>query len=174
MNKIKKHFMNNLPIYSVLLVCIVIICVSVFVTHEPEVETVDTSLFEVVTLKEALKLFEQDEPRFLVIGYKTCGATISYVPYLQISEAKLGYKTYYLELDSIDENQKDDYNKLVEKLDYEYDFLGEKDEFGKFIGSTPMTVIINKGKQVFGYIGSMNTTTLETITKLYGVATKSS
>lgn len=174
MSKLKEHFMNNLPIYSVLAVCIVITCIALFVTHEPVKETVDTSLFEVVTLKDVLGFFEQDEPRFLVIGYKNCSATIDYVPYLQIAEAKFGYKTYYLELDDIDETQLEDYNKLVEKLNYEYELLGEKGEFGKFIGSTPMTVIINKGKQVFGYIGSMNTTTLETITNLYGVATRSS
>ncbi len=174
MNKVITHLKNNFAIYSVLLVCIIIIGLSLLITHEEELPTVDTSMFKVVNLEETLGLFEQDKPVFLVIGYRTCSATISYASYLQIAQAKYGFQTYYLELDDIDKDNPEQieiYNKLVEKLDYEYDLLNEKGKFGKFIGSTPMTIIINNKKQVFGYIGSMNTSTLESITKVYGVAT---
>lgn len=103
MQKIKSHFKNNLPIYLVLVTCIIIVGISLFVTkqnNKEEVETVDTSMFKVLTLEETLKRFEEDEPTLLVIGYKTCSATIHYTPYLQIAQAKYGYDTYYLELDS--------------------------------------------------------------------------
>lgn len=172
MNKLKKHLKNNLPIYAVLIACIAILCVAIFVTHEEEVPKVDTSRFEVVTLKEALAMFEDPSPKLLIIGLNTCTATINYVPYLQYAQIENGFKTYYLELDDITSDQIEDYNKLVEKLDFEYNFMGETDKFGKFIGSTPMTVIIKNKKQVFGYIGSMNTSSLASITKLHGVATK--
>lgn len=176
MDKVIKHLKNNAAIYLVLFVCIVIILISLFITHDDrekiKVAKVDTSLFEVVTLKEALELFDQPNPVLLIIGLDTCSATINYVPYLQYAEIEHGFSTYYLELSSINKSQIEEYNKLVEKLDIEYNSDGKVDKFGKFIGTTPMTIIIKNKKQVYGYIGSMNDTTLETITKNYGVATK--
>lgn len=175
MGKIKKHLKNNLVIYLIIITCALVIGISLYVTNankEADVETVDTSLFEVLTLEETLKRFDLDEPTFLVIGYKTCSATISYVPTLQIAEAKYGYKTYYLELDSIDESQIDLYNEFVAKLDMEYEFQGETAKFGTFVGSTPMTVIIKDHKMVYGRIGSINSDALAALTKMYSIAAK--
>lgn len=175
MDKIIKHLKNNAAIYLVLIACLVIIGISLFVTHDGEkekIKTVDTSLFTVVNLDDAIELFKKEEPSLLVIGHKTCGATIGYVPYLQIAEARFGYVTYYLELADIDKSEKEKYDKLVELLDMEYKFQGDIDSFGKFLGNTPMTIIIKNKKMVYGYLGSMNDTTLGTLTKAYGVATK--
>lgn len=173
MKKLKKHFKQNMPIYAVVLVCIVIIGISLFITRDvaPEEVVVDTSKFKQVNLQETLELFESDEPKLLVISLNTCSATVDYATSLTIAEAKFGYDTYYLELSEIDESQIEDYNKLVEKLDYEYNFRGQVDKFGSFIGTTPMTIIIKNKKQVFGYIGSLDVATLENITNLYGIAT---
>jgi len=53
MEKIKKHFKNNFAIYTVLLVCLSVILVTLFVTHEDneevQVAKADTKYFEVVT-----------------------------------------------------------------------------------------------------------------------------
>lgn len=168
MDKVKKHFKNNLAIYIVLLACIVVICITLFVTREEEKPKVDTSMFTVLTLEEALRLFEQDKATLLVISTSECTATINYVSYLQISQALNGYITYYLELDDIDPESKD-FKKLVEKLDMEYKLNGKIAKFGEFIGTTPMTIIIKNKKMVHGYIGSMDTDTLTTFTSLYGV-----
>ena len=168
MKKIKEHLKRNFAIYAVLLTCIVVVCIALFLTREEKKETVDTSMFQVLTLKETLKLFETDEPKLLVISVSECTATIGYVPYLQIAQAKYGYTTYYLELDGLDYYSKD-FQTLLSKLDMEYRFQNKVDKFSAFIGSTPMTVIIKNKKMVHGYIGSMDTDTLYTITKLYGV-----
>lgn len=168
MKKIKEHLKRNFAIYAVLLTCIVVVCMALFLTREEKKETVDTSMFQVLTLKETLKLFETDEPKLLVISVSECTATIGYVPYLQIAQAKYGYTTYYLELDDLDYYSKD-FQTLLSKLDMEYRFQNKVDKFSAFIGSTPMTVIIKNKKMVHGYIGSMDTDTLYTITKLYGV-----
>lgn len=174
MDKIKTHFQKNFAIYAVLLVCLVIILITLFATKNnnevEKLEEVDTSMFNVLTLKETLKLFDDNSSKFLVISHKNCSATINYASYLKIAQAKFNYQTYYLELSSIDESQSEDYKKLVEKLDYEYNYNDTIKQFGQFIGDTPMTIIIKNKKQVWGHIGSMNTTTLETITKQYGVA----
>lgn len=172
MDKIKLHFQKNFAIYAVFIVCLVVIAITLFITKEQkteEIEEVDTSMFKVLTLKQTLELFDDASPKLLVIGYKTCSATIQYASYLQIAQAKYGFQTYYLDLSTIDETQRDDYNKLVEKLDFEYNYNGTIDKFSKFIGDTPMTIVIKNKKQAVGYIGGMNDTTLGTIVKQYGI-----
>jgi hypothetical protein len=57
-----------------------------------------------------------------------------------------------------------------EKLNLEYSFYGNVDKFSAFMSNTPQTVIIKNKEQVYGHIGSISTNTLETLTKMYGVA----
>jgi hypothetical protein len=167
--RIKKHFIDNFAIYAVILACIVVLSVALFITNKPKLEKVDTSMFKVVTIEKALELFESNEPKLLVMSVPTCTATINYVPYLQIAQAKYSYTTYYLDLTTID-TSREEFKKLQEKLDFEYNFYGEVDKFSKFIENTPSTIIIKNKKQVFGHIGSINTDTLGTYVKLYGVS----
>lgn len=169
MEKLKAHFKTNFAIYAVLLTCIIVVGVVIAVNTNPKVETVDKSMFKVVTLQETLKLFEREEPTLLIMSVDTCTATIDYVPYLQIAQAKGNYHTYYLDLNSIDTSS-EDFKKLKEKLDLEYNFYGNIDKFSEFIENTPSTVIIKNKKQVYGHIGSINTDTLGTLTKMYGVS----
>ena len=168
MEKLKQHLLNNFAIYSVILACLVVLGVAVFITNKPKLETVDTSMFKVVTLKEALELFETDDAKLLVMSVPTCTATIGYTPYLQIVQAKQRYHTYYLDLTTID-TKSEDFKKLQEKLDFEYNFMGTIGKFSEFIENTPSTVIIKNKKQVFGHIGSISTNTLELYVKRYGV-----
>ena len=175
MNKIITHFKNNLAIYLIIITCLIIISISPFITHDGDNEEpnlVDTSMLKVITLKETLERFSSSETTFLVIGYKSCSATATYAKSLNIAQAKYGFQTYYLELDSIDETQMDEYNELKEKLNMEYNFQGTIAKFGEFIGSTPMTVIIKDHKMVSGYIGTLDDETLGNLTKMYGIATK--
>jgi len=174
MDKIKEHLKNNLAIYLVILACIVIVCVAIFVKEEKK-DVVDISMFKSITLSETNALFNDDDPKFLVISVNTCSATAQYVEYLQFSMLDNDYQVYYLDLNTIDENNKEDmkeYQKLTEHLDYEYNFNGNIAPISNFIGNTPMTIIIKDKKVVFGYIGSMNTTTLKSIVNMYGVSNK--
>ena len=162
MEKIKKHLKNNFAIYIVLVTCTVILGVAISVNSKPKVEKVDTSMFEVVTLDEALEL--------LVMSVDTCSATKGYVPYLQIAEAKRRYVTYYLDLNSIDTSS-EAFKEFQAKLDMEYTLFDKVDKFSTFMESTPQTIIIKNKKMVYGHIGSMSTDTLVTLTDLYGVGT---
>ncbi len=170
MDKLKSHFRNNFAIYVVLLACLVVILIAKFYTREEPIPTVDTSMFKVLTLDDTLKLFDDDSAKLLVISVSTCSATINYTPSLQIAQAKYGYTTYYLELDDLD-SESEQFTKLMDKLDMDYNFKGNVQKFSYFIGSTPMTIIIKNKKMVFGYIGSMNTETLKALTNTYGVST---
>lgn len=171
MDKLKTHFTNNAVIYLILFVCIVIVSISLFSTKEPTnpESIVDTKFLEVVTIEEALELFEDKDPKLLIISVNYCSATKEYVDTLKINQSKYNYPTYYLELTDID-TEKKEFTEFLNKLDMEYNFMGEIDKFNKFVGSTPMTVIIKNRKMVYGYIGNINTTTLKTLTDTYGVS----
>lgn len=169
MEKLKKHFKNNFAIYAILIASIIILCIALFVTKETPGEKVDTSMFRVVTPKEALRLFDEDKANILVISTSDCAATIKYVDSLKIAQAKYSYNTYYLNLDDVEKDMKN-YEKLLDKLDMEYNFNSKVDKFSSFMGATPMTVIIKNKKMVHGYIGTMSVDTLYTITSLYGVS----
>lgn len=169
MDKLKKHLKNNLAIYMVIIACIVVVCITLFITNEEETPKVDTSMFIVLDINQTLDLFKRDDTVLLVISTSDCAATIDYVSYLQIAQALNGYNTYYLELDDLDPESKE-VKELISKLDIEYNLKGTVAKFGEFLGSTPMTVIIKNGKMVHGYIGSMDTETLTTFTSLYGVS----
>ncbi len=169
MEKIKKHLKNNFAIYVVLVACLIVIGVAVGVNRTPKVEPVDTSMFRVVTLKEAIKLFEDDEAKILVMGVDNCIVTKEYIPYLKIAQAKKGYQTYYLDLNTIKKEDLDDLEILKEKLDIEYKLYDKVGKFHEFMENTPMTVIIKNKKMVYGYIGSMSTSTITLLADKYGV-----
>lgn len=174
MDKIKKHLKENGVIYFVVISCLLILGGTYIITknntQEEKVETVDTSLFKVVNLSEALKLFDDDNVKMLLIGYETCSATIDYVPTVQYVEVSRGFTAYYLDLkDNMKESEELD--AFIAKLDLEYDYKGEVRTIGEFLGYTPTTLIIKNGKVVYAYIGSINTTSLNTISNKYGLGT---
>lgn len=172
MQKIKNHFKNNAAIYLVLLISATIIAISVFVNKEEELPEpiVDTSMFRVINLEEALKLFDDDNAKLLILSVNTCGATANYVPSLQIAQAKNGYNTYYLELSEITETSPE-FEAFIAKLDYEYKLNNQTGKFSEFIENTPSTIIIKNKKMVYGNIGTLSTDTLEKLTDIYGVST---
>jgi hypothetical protein len=106
-------------------------------------------MFEEVTLTEALELFNTNDAKLLVMSVETCTATIDYVPYLQIAQAKGRYTTYYLDLNSIDTTT-EEFKLFQEKLNLEYSFYVNVDKFSAFMSNTPQTVIIKNKEQVYG------------------------
>lgn len=170
MDKILNHFKNNAIIYLILLLCLAILIIAIFVKEQQEPEEVDTSKFKVVTLKEAIKLFDDKDPKYLLISTHDCQATINFVPSVVIALATEQVDVYYLELTSIDtESEEDlaDFAEFQKLLDLDYTFRGETKPVGEFIGNTPMNIIIKDRKVAFAFIGSMTTETTKTLMKRY-------
>ncbi len=170
MDKIKNHFKNNAIIYLILLLCLVILGIAIFVKGQNKLEEVDTSLFDVISLDKANSLFDDNDPKLLLISTKTCQATVKYQPTLTIAAAKEEIKVYYLELTDINKEDRavmEKFYKFQEKLDYPYMYRGEEKPIGEFIGSTPMTIIIKNKKVVFAYIGSMSQETIRSFIERY-------
>ena len=133
----------------------------------------DTSMMEELDLSKALKLFdEKDKTYVLYIGRPDCSACVSYLPTLQEAQENLGYKTQYLNLNNVD-SKSDNYTKFTNKLSVKYTMTVSGEEqtetFGKWMGYTPMTIIIKNGKMVDGEIGAISYTTLTSLLKNNGI-----
>lgn len=173
MEKIKQHLKNNFAIYLILIACIIVICITLEINkvngEKDTREKVNTEYYTVINVDEALALFDDDVPKFLIISTDYCSATIKYTQTVNYAMIQYDFKVYYLSITDVDTNS-ENFKKLVEKLDFEYNLNGEIDSFGSFMGATPMNIFIKNKRMVYGYIGTMNLSTLTTYTELYGVS----
>lgn len=133
----------------------------------------DVSMMEELDLSKALDLFnDKDKTYVLYIGRPDCSACVSYLPTLQEAQENLGYKTQYLNLNNVD-SKSDDYTKFINKLSVKYTMTVSGEEqtetFGKWMGYTPMTIIIKNGKMVDGEIGAISYSTLTSLLKNNGI-----
>ncbi len=168
MEKLLTHFKNNFAIYAVIIVCLLVLAVAIIFSGKKEEKVdIDTSMFDVLDIDETLALFEKDEVSFLVISTNNCSATAAYVPQLKVSQALYGFRVKYFDFTDMD-LKSEKMQKLISKLDIEYGLNGKKAPFGKFMGATPMTVVIKNKKMVFGNIGSMSKNAIEAIANNYG------
>lgn len=168
MNKVLQHLKSNIAIYLIIIVTIIISCIIAFKKpKEPEIEY-DTSMFNVVNISEANQLFNSNQDQLLFVGRKTCSACQEFIKSLQIAVARGNFYVSYLDLEDIDTSSKD-YEEFLSKLDYEYTYADVTGPFSKFIGSTPMIIIIKNNKMVFGILGSMSSDTILTIVNQYGI-----
>ena len=171
MNKIINHIKNNILIYLILITCLIVIAVVHFYTKgqvdDPVV--VDTQYFNVIDLKETVKLFEDDSPKMLILSVRDCPATEKYVTYVRIVQMKEGFTSYFLDLNTI-KGDEEEFKQLLDKLDeFEYDYNGQKGTLKTFLGNTPLTVFIKDGRIVYGRYGSMNENVLDSFVTKYGV-----
>ena len=169
MNKVITHLKNNFVIYLIIITCLIIAGITLFVNHEPEPEKLDSSLYNKVNIEGIDYLFNDSTPKLLLIGTDSCSATVKYSKTLNFEMIKYNYKVYYLNLEEVD-MESDAYKNFIKKLDFDYEQDGKPGKFYDFMGLTPMTVIIKNGKMVYGYIGTMSSGALDTVTELYGVS----
>ena len=113
MEKIKNNIKENSAIYLVLLAVLVIFFIITFMNKSgANLPPLDTKMFNVVTTENVDKLFETNSAKMLIIGSKTCSATKSFIPHLQISLGIEHYTINYLEL--TEENpESDSYKNFV-------------------------------------------------------------
>lgn len=136
----------------------------------------DTSQFNEVDVDGALALFAKKETSVLYIGRADCSACVSYIPQLQEAQANLGYTTQYLDLNKVvaENVSKESLTKFLGKLTAKTTATvsGEKTTgtYGEtFWGVTPMTIIIEDGKQVDGLLGAYPYEELEKLLSKYNI-----
>lgn len=174
MSKLKTHLKNYGLIYLVLVLCLAVIGITLIVSKvnkENDVDYVDTSMFNVVSISDVNKMFETDEPTYLVIGLNTCSATISYGKTLQIAEAMYGFTVNYLELADVDTTTSD-FTEFMSNLDVDATMQDEEGTLAEFLGNTPMTLIIKNKKVVYSFIGSLSDSVVETLVTKYDLSSR--
>ena len=173
MNNLANHLKKYGAIYLII-VASLIIGLIIFLKpnkEEPEEETYDTSFFTEVDTAGAVNLFESNASSVLLICRPGCAVCQQFVPYLQIAMVQYGFEVNYLNLDTIDQNS-EEYQKLAEKLDYEYTLDGKTAPFSQFMGATPMFIIIKNHRMVFGHLGIEMNDTIGSYVTQYGMNTK--
>lgn len=106
-------------------------------------EEYDVSMMNTVNVDKVLKLYESNKAQVIYLGRSTCGYCVKFLPVLQQAQKDYGYKTNYLDITTVSE---DDQVKLLNK-DNKEGFLAQN------YGSTPMVLIVKDGKLVDTWIG---------------------
>lgn len=172
MRKVLKHLKSNAAIYLVLLACLVVLLIVVLHKPQTELKPVDTSMFDVISLDRAIRFFDDNDPKLLVISTDNCQATAAYADALKYSMTTNNYKVYFLSLTTYKpEENEEKYNKLGELFNTNYQYQKTNLPLIEFVkhGYTPTTVIIKNKKIVYAFIGKMNTSTLDSLSHAYGL-----
>ena len=93
----------------------------------------DVSMFESIDTDKFVKLFKGNKKSLIYLGRSTCGYCVKFLPTLQEAQKEYGYKTYYLDITTVD-------NAGVEEIQGLDSFL--KDNYGY----TPMVLVVKDGK----------------------------
>ena len=165
---------NSIIAYILLAIAVIVIfCIITFVKPEQQEipDTLDTSMFNVVNTKQVLEMLKNKKAQMIVIGSKECSATKSFVPSMQISEAKGNYIINYLELLEVDVNS-EEYKEFLTYLEVPYsgEIKDNKENIRDYMGYTPLILIIKDKKVVYGSAGTMTSDMLTQLANTYGVA----
>ncbi len=128
-------------------------------TEDAETEY-DVSMMESVDLNTMLNdVFQRKDVQVVYMGRKTCSHCVSFLPNLQKAQEELGFKTVYLDIETVDSDSSE-FEEFKNKLDIQYtmNVNGEEktDNYGSFFGYTPAVFLYQDGKMVDGKIGELD------------------
>ena len=99
----------------------------------------DVSMFKEVDKDGYMDAFNKDEINVVYLGRATCGYCVQFLPTLQEAQEDYGYKTLYIDIDKI---SNDDLTAILKTMDLDLDTFG-----------TPTTAIVKNGKVLDTQIG---------------------
>lgn len=111
----------------------------------------DTSMFDELTVDEAIAKIKKGGLELVYIGRSTCGYCVQFLPNLQKAQNEFGYKTIYLDLTKItaeDQAKLSEFGGVLKTYDESCvnpDDVTIENECGQF-GFTPMMLIFENGK----------------------------
>ena len=147
-------------IIALLIVLIILVCMSLGEkddsgttvsdtnTEEEESQAYDVSIFKSITSSEFVDAFNGDEKQIIYMGRPTCGYCVKFLPNLQKAQEELKYETLYLDVSAVDESGVEEIRGLDQFFEENY-------------GSTPIVVIVEKGKVVDYLVGYTDYDTLK-------------
>ena len=101
----------------------------------------DVSMFKSINASQFEEAFNSSSIKVIYMGRSTCSYCVKFLPNLQKAQKEYGYKTLYLDITTVSE---DDQKKIV-ALD--------EDFFNENYGVTPTVILVKDGKIVDSHIG---------------------
>lgn len=99
----------------------------------------DVSMFTEIDAEEYMDALNGNDLEVVYLGRPTCGYCIQFLPSLQQAQKEYGYKTLYINTDTLSD---DDLTKILNTMEIDIS------EFG-----TPTTVVVKGGKVIEKQIG---------------------
>ena len=100
----------------------------------------DVSMFTTIDADGVVNAFNDDEMSVVYFGRATCGYCVQFLPVLQQAQSEYGYKTKYVDISTISE---DEITKITSLDSF----------FENYYGSTPIVVLLKDGKVVDYQLG---------------------
>lgn len=104
----------------------------------------DVSSFEEISLSEIDNIASSSKTEIVFIGRGSCGYCVKFIPILKQAQEEYNYKTYYVNLEKVKEEEK----KLLFKYDNENKFIETN------FGATPMVLSFKDNKMKEGWVGN--------------------
>lgn len=110
---------------------------------EVENEDYDISDFDEISISKLDEVAKNKTPQIVFIGRSNCSYCVKFLPILKKAQQEYKYKTYYINLNNITDDDK----KILFKYDNNNKFIETN------FGSTPMVLSFENGKMKEGWVG---------------------
>ncbi len=175
MAKEYKYLRNQNYVILGLLILVVLMLFISLISNNKSNKDYDISMMREVGVEDTINLFNSTDTYVLYIGRESCDVCQELLPNLQEAQKENNFITQYLDISKVDRNS-DNWSKLAALLDLTTVAPNSSDSkeetYGKLItdkGYTPCVVVISDGKQVAGFFGSKDLTSLEDWLANYGI-----
>lgn len=163
----KNKLKDLAPLIIILTTCLIIALIIILRPQKEVIDTAyDTSFLKNITVSEALTEFKSPTRKIYVIGRSTCSVCQEFLPILKEVVNKYQATVYYIDLQEMlkDKTNLEAFKKL---LTFSYTYQGETKEISSYIGATPMIIISENNKNIYGYLGNLKQADLENLLRSY-------
>ncbi len=155
------------PLILVLFTCLII---AIILINKPKKEVkileYDTSFLSNIKVSEAIKEFKSSDTKIYIIGRSTCSISQKFLPILKEVVNEYKAKIYYIDLEEMldDKTSLKEFKKL---LTFEYTYENKTQDMASYIGATPMIIISQNNKNIYGSLGYMSKNDLKNLLRSY-------
>lgn len=155
------------PLILVLFTCLII---AIILINKPKKEeessNYDTSFLSNIKVSEAIKEFKNSDTKIYIIGRSTCSISQKFLPILKEVVNEYKPKIYYIDLEEMLDD-KTSLKKFKKLLTFEYTYENKTKDMASYIGATPMIIISQNNKNIYGSLGYMNKNDLKNLLRSY-------
>lgn len=155
------------PLILILFTCLII---AIILINKPKKEVkileYDTSFLSNIKVSEAIKEFKSSDTKIYIIGRSTCSISQKFLPILKEVVNEYKAKIYYIDLEEMldDKTSLKEFKKL---LTFEYTYENKTQDIASYIVATPMIIISQNNKNIYGSLGYMNKNDFQNLLRSY-------